>query len=129
MELEAVATTVATALFTLAGGFLWLRRKLSSDNLAIKRDSGESKLLEIVIRERNQAIEDARRAMEEARAAWEARAQDALQIGTLSAQVESLKELNSTLNQEVHLLRLQVSQLSAELSAVLGSRSAPVVKE
>lgn len=122
MDLESLTTALATAIITIGGSVLWLRRKLSSDRLAMQRDSGEGQFMETVIRERNQAIEDARRAMEEARAAWEARAHDALQIGTLSAQVESLRELNKVLNEEVHLLRIQVAQLGTRLNAILGNR-------
>lgn len=90
---------LTATLFSLVAGFMWLRRKYSSDGLEVKKEKKEGQLLDIVIAERNAAMADAREA-------WARRAQDAETIGKLSAQVEALNQLNHKTNNEVHLLRM-----------------------
>jgi hypothetical protein len=106
---------VMTALFTLIGGLMWLRRRLSHDRLEVKKDSAEINLLEIVIKERNNAMEDAKEA-------WAKRASDAELIGKLSAQVEAtntevrlLHQLNEAQVRELAALRNDIAALRSQL--------------
>lgn len=100
-----------TTIFALVGAVMWLRRKYTHDGLEMKRDQSEGRLLEIVIKERNSA-------MDEAREAWAKRASDAEMIGKLSATVESLTQLNHKTNNEVHLLRLLNEKQGREISNI-----------
>lgn len=109
-----------TGVFTLIGGLMWLRRKFSQSGLEVKKDIAEGHLLEIVMRERNSA-------MEEAREAWAKRAMDAELIGKLSAQVEALNQLNHKTNNEVHLLRLLNEKQTKELEEL--RRSITLIRE
>lgn len=102
---------VMTAIFTLIGGLMWLRRRYSQDGLAVKKETTEGNLLEIVIKERNAAMDDAREA-------WARRAADAELIGKLSAEVEALTQLNHKTNNEVHLLRLLNEKQHEEIAAL-----------
>jgi hypothetical protein len=99
---------VTTAIFAIAGGLLWLRRKFSHDGLEVKKERSEGGLIEIIIKERNAAMDDAREA-------WARRATDAELIGKLSAQVEALNQLNHKTNNEVHLLRLLNEKQTREM--------------
>lgn len=99
---------LTSAIFVIAYGLMWLRKRLSQDNLEAKKASTESHLLEIVIKERNTAMDDAREA-------WAKRAGDAELIGRLTAQVSGLEQLNHKTNNEVHLLRLLNEKQSAEM--------------
>lgn len=100
---------IMTAVFTLIGGLMWLRRRYSHDGLEVKKDRQEGQLLEIIIKERNSA-------MDEAREAWAKRASDAELIGKLSAQVEALNELNHKTNNEVSLLRILNEKQNTEIA-------------
>jgi hypothetical protein len=102
---------IMTAVFTLIGGIMWLRRRLSQDGLESKKDRSEGQLLDIVIKERNAAMDDAREA-------WAKRATDAEMIGKLSAQVESLNHLNHKTNNEVSLLRMLNEKQNQEIAAL-----------
>lgn len=108
--------SIMTAVFTLIAGLMWVRRKMSSDSLESKKDRTESQLLEIVIKERNAAMDDAREA-------WARRAADAELIGKLSAEVEGLRLLNSKTNNEVQLLRVLNDKQSAEIAQIRAEMS------
>lgn len=99
---------IVGAVIAIIYAIMWLRRTWSSDGVGVVRDRSESQILETALRERNEALEAAHEA-------WRTRAEDAKQIGLLSAQVEGLKELNHKTNNEVHLLRLLNEKLNKEV--------------
>lgn len=101
------------ALFAIAYGVIWLRGRLSSDSVERTRDKTENTILEIVLKERNEAMTYVREAMTKREA-------DAKQIGELTAQVKGLEALNHKLNNEVQLLRLQMMALRREIARVFG---------
>lgn len=98
---------LTAAVFSIAAGLLWLRRRLSRDNLEVKRDSGEMTLLATIITERNTAMADAREA-------WAKRAADAELIGKLSAQVESLERINERMEREIDALRAEFQEFKQQ---------------
>lgn len=102
---------ISSALFMLAYGLMWLRRRLSHDGVEIKKEKSEAQLMDIVIKERNSAMDDAREA-------WAKRASDAELIGKLTANVEGLKLLNHKTNNEVQLLRLLNEKQSLEMNTL-----------
>jgi len=112
--------SVVGAVLSVAGGLLWLRRRMSRDRLEVKKDSAETQLLEIIIKERNAAMDDAREA-------WSNRAADSKLIGALQAEVHGLRELNQKTNNEVELLRLLNARQSDDIETL--RREINAVKE
>lgn len=104
---------ITGAIFAIAYGVIWLRGRLSSDSVERKRDSAETSIIGLLLKERNEAMAYAREALSKREA-------DAKQIGELTAQVRGLEALNHKLNNEVQLLRLQMMALRREIARAFG---------
>lgn len=97
-------SSIVTAVVSILGAILWLRRRLSRDNLEVSKDSAEKNLLVTAIAERDKAIASAEEA-------WESRTKDAELIGKLSSDVEHLSAINKNLLEEVERLRAEINDL------------------
>lgn len=100
-----------TALFTLIAVGMKLRRRFWHDSLEVKRDRVEVSMMELLMKERNEAQDNAREA-------WEKKAEDAQLIGQLKAEVSALRELNHKTNNEVQLLRLVNEKQNEEIKGL-----------
>lgn len=89
----------------LAGGFMWLRRRVSRDNTEIVKDRAEGTMLQIALHERDKAMADAREA-------WKQRTSDAQEIAGLRAK-------NNYLEEEVTRLRGDIQRANGYLAQVL----------
>lgn len=113
----AASSTVALVLMAVAMTSFVVRR-FSRDKLEIKRDSKEGQLLDIMLKERNEALQKAEEAMSQ-------RATDAHEIGRLSAEVQGLSRLNHRLAEEVQTMiclnekmKVEVETMRAEIAAL-----------
>lgn len=99
---------IFSAAATCVVAFLALRKRWSRDNLELTKDRAETNLIasyEKIIAENTKTIQ---RLDENAREAWRTRAEDAKQIGELSAKVGHLTSLNESLNQQIARLTAMV---------------------
>lgn len=103
--------SLVTAVLSIGAGIMWFRRRLSNDRLDAEKNRVEHSLLEVLTKERTEAMADAR-------AAWEQRASDAKLIGKLTAEVEGLHKLNEKINAEVELLRVLNEKQGAEIRSL-----------
>ncbi len=88
---------ITGAAVTLVAFLLHLRRRMSSDNTQISRDSAEKDLIQMLSRERDLA-------MKEARTAWDSRMAD-------NRSIAELTERNRQLTQQVEDLVVEVAKL------------------
>lgn len=102
---------LVTAVLSIAAGIMWFRKQMSNDKLDVEKNRVEHSLLEVLTRERNAAMEDARQA-------WAQRAHDAEMIGRLTAEVDGLRKLNEKVNAEVSLLRDLNTKQSVEIQSL-----------
>ena len=85
---------VITTIMSLLGGILWIRKRISKDNLEVAKDDAERQLLIAAIKEKDKALA----AAEEA---WSSRTRDAKLIGVLSSDVSHLTKVNKSMTQEI----------------------------
>lgn len=100
---------------TLVAALLWLRRKLSTDNLGVSKDSAESHLMKTLAAERDKA-------MAAAEEAWSMRTKDAVLIGELTGKVNHLLEVNESLRQEISTVRDEIKDLRTLIKTLLPAK-------
>lgn len=96
------------AAITFVVAFLALRKRWSRDNLELTKDRAETNLIASYERTIENQQEQIKRLDENAREAWRTRAEDAKQIGELSAKVAHLTSINEALNKQVATLTAMV---------------------
>lgn len=99
-----MGTGLLGTLLTVIGAVLVTRRKISRNNLDVKRDSAEKDILTTLQEERDKAMRAAEKA-------WASRATDAQLIGKLSSEVKHLSETNLSMREEVTSLREEIHEL------------------
>lgn len=97
---------------------LWLRTKLSKQNVEVTEDSAKISLIEVLQKERDQARHGEAEARKREDDAWKARAEDAKLIGELSMQVKNLAKINETLEQQVATMREELHKMRDELATL-----------
>jgi len=112
---QTVLFVVAIA-FAIIGAALALRRRTSRDNREIAKDRAETDML-------SRALADAERYKDDARKAWDKRAEDAAEIAGLKAENEAHKReiarLQEAHTRDVARLNSEVARLRASLDEVL----------
>jgi nitrate reductase gamma subunit len=105
-------TGVAAGLASLVGAATLLRRRLSRDRVELTKDRAEGTFVELLLRERDTAIA-------EAREATQARQDDAAAIARLTAQNESQARDLVRLGAELAALKRLIKRLHPEAGQYL----------
>jgi hypothetical protein len=104
--------TVVTSIMSAMAAVLWVRRKLSKDNVELAKDRVEASVLQTISAERDRAVLAAEKA-------WQTRAEDAKLIGQLNGEVKHLSHMNCDLIKEVENLRNDFQQLREVILCLL----------
>ncbi len=118
VTLPGAITTVLAAVASVGGTVLYFRRQLSKDSTEIAADKGAANLIDDLQKERDDALEEARRARDDASVVREKRIDDAQRIARLEATNEYLIRENDRLLGDV---RRFVRGLPEETQRVLAT--------
>lgn len=99
-----LGSSIIGTVISVAMGLLYLRRRISRDNLMVAKDVSEKRLMVVITEERDRAVLAAE-------TAWRTRTEDAKLIGQLTAEVKHLTDANTNLIRDVAGLRQEISQL------------------
>lgn len=111
MDWEKIAYSISTAAAGLAGGLLWLRRKVPADNLGIAVDTATKDLISALTAERNKYAQDAREA-------WAKRLEDTQEIAALTAENRRLTHEVSNCQMQIAALRVTQERMRSALTAL-----------
>jgi hypothetical protein len=112
---------IISALLTLVGGMMWLRRRISRDSVEGVKDRSEKSLVQTLQHERDSAVNSEKEA-------WKTRTDDAKRIGELTSEVKHLTRTNVALMEDVTMLRVEVKALRDMLHSLLPKNIADMIR-
>lgn len=101
-----------TTILGIIGTVMWFRRRISRDNLEVKKESAEQSILATLQEERDKAMAAAEKA-------WASRATDAQLIGKLSSEVKHLSETNQSLQADIKRMSEEMKELRKIILAAI----------